>query len=87
MSRLLALYLLITCFQKLVAGFFIRIGHDNSGETKCRIFWQAQAIADGLLMFAIRVFAPAALTASFDVRWHCMALGYELFILGVYGFC
>mmetsp|Transcript_24015 Transcript_24015/g.36599 ORF Transcript_24015/g.36599 Transcript_24015/m.36599 type:complete len:420 (+) Transcript_24015:103-1362(+) len=83
-SRLLALYLLLTCFQKFVAGFVVRVGNDNSGIIKCKMFWQVQSVADALLLFVVRVFAPAALSASLDVRWHTMCLGYELFILGLY---
>jgi hypothetical protein len=85
-SRLGALYLLIICFQKFVSVLLVRIGKDDSGTTKCRLFWQAQAVSDGLILFTIRVFASAAKTASFDIKWHVMSLGYELFILGIYGF-
>lgn len=86
MSRLGALYILIICFQKFAAAILIRVGKDNSGPTKCKIFWKVQAIADGLILFTLRVFAPAAKSASLDFRWHIMSLGYELFILGLYGY-
>lgn len=86
-SRLMALYILVISFQKFVSGVIIRLGASNDGEKKCKMFWQSQAIADALLLFTIRVFAQAALSASLDVRWHVMCLGYETFILGLYGFC
>lgn len=85
-ARLMALYVLVVCFQKYVAAFLIRVGSDNSGETKCSIFWQSQAISDGLLIFVFRVFAPAAKSASLDFRWHIMCLGYECFMLAIYGY-
>jgi hypothetical protein len=86
MSRLGALYLLVVCFQKFAAAFLVRLGKDNSGNIKCRMFWKTQAIGDALMLFTFRVFAPAAKSASLDFRWHIMTLGYELFILGLYGF-
>jgi hypothetical protein len=85
-SRLMALYILVTCFQKFVSGFIIRLGPGNDGDKKCKIFWQSQAIGDALLLFTMRVFAQAALSASLDLRWHVMSLGYETFILGLYAF-
>lgn len=86
MSRLMALYFLVICFQKFVSCFLIRVGKDNSGLTKCKIFWKYQAIGNLFVLFAFRVFGPAAKTASFDVRWHLMCIAYEAFILGIYGF-
>lgn len=85
-SRLMALYILIICFQKLASGFLVHVGKDNSGEKKCKTFWRAQCIGNILLLFTMRVFAPAALSASLDLRWHIMSLGYETFILGLYGY-
>ncbi len=86
MSRLGALYILIICFQKFTAAVLIRVGKDNSGATKCKLFWKVQAIANGLVLFTLRVFASAAKSASLDFRWHIMSLGYELFILALYGY-
>jgi hypothetical protein len=77
----------VTCFQKFVSGFIVRLGPGNDGDKKCKIFWQSQAIGDALLLFTMRVFAQAALSASLDLRWHVMSLGYETFILGLYAFC
>jgi hypothetical protein len=85
-SRLMGLYILIICFQKFISGFLIRVGKDNNGEKKCRTFWRVQCISNILLLFTIRVFAPAALSASLDFRWHVMSLGYETFILGLNGY-
>lgn len=85
-SRLSALYILIICFQKFAAALLVRVGKDNSGTTKCKLFWRTQAISDGLILFTIRIFTAAAKSASLDVRWHVMCLGYELFILVVYGY-
>lgn len=85
-SRLMALYILVTSFQKFVSAFIIRLGPRNDGDKKCKIFWQSQALGDALLLFTLRVFAQAALSASLDFRWHVMSLGYETFILGLYGF-
>ncbi len=85
-SRLCALYVLILCFQKFSSALLIRIGKDNSGQAKTRLFWRVQAASDGLILFVFRVFGPSAKSASLDFRWHVMCLGYELFILGLYGF-
>lgn len=85
-SQLLALNLLVSCFHKFASGFLIRMGKDGSGEVKGKIFWTSQALGDGLLLFILRLFAPAAKSASLDLRWHLMTLGYETFILALYGF-
>lgn len=85
-ARLMALYILIVSVQKFISGFVVRVGVDNGGEKKSKMFWQSQAIFDGLILFTIRVFASPALTASLDFRWHAMALGYETFLLGIYGY-
>ena len=85
-SRLMALYVLVVCFQKLVSGLLIRVGKDNSGEKKCKVFWQSQLVGNALILFTFRVFAPAALSASLDLRWHIMCLGYETFMLALYGY-
>jgi len=86
MARLMALYILVISFQKFVCAFLIRVGKDNSGEKKCKVFWQCQAVTNALLLFTMRVFASAALSASLDLRWHVMSLGYETFLLGLYAF-
>lgn len=85
-SQLCALFLLINCWYKFCTAFFIRYGHGGSGEVTCRLFWRIQTIGDALLLFIMRLFAPAALSASLDLRWHLMMVGFEMFVLGVYAF-
>lgn len=85
-ARLMALYILIICFQKFFAALLIRVGKDNNGDTKCTMFWQSQAISDALLLFVFRIFAPAAKSISLDLRWHMMCLGYECFMFAIYGY-
>jgi hypothetical protein len=85
-SQLMAVNLLILCMYKFVTGFVIRYGSDGSGEFKCRMIWQVQAIGAGFVIFVFRVFTPAASTASLDFRWHLMCLSYEAFILGTHLF-
>ena len=81
-SQLGALYLLICCLHKFATAFFIRIGKDKSGELKCRVIWRIQAIGDVFILFIMRLFTSASLTASLDLRWHLMCLAYETFLLG-----
>mmetsp|Transcript_43453 Transcript_43453/g.132194 ORF Transcript_43453/g.132194 Transcript_43453/m.132194 type:complete len:410 (-) Transcript_43453:634-1863(-) len=85
-SQLLAMHLLISCFHKFTSVFLIRTGKDGSGEIKSKNFWKSQALGDGLLLFILRLFTSAAKSASLDIRWHLMMLGYETFILALYGF-
>jgi len=86
-SQLMALNLLILCLYKFVTAFgFVRYGSDGSGMVKSKLIWQVQAIGDAALLFVMRLFVSAAKTASLDLRWHVMALAYETFILGMYGF-
>ena len=81
-SQLAALYMLILCLYKFATAFFIRYGKDASGEIKCRMIWKVQAISGCLVVFILRIFASASLSASLDLRWHLMCLAYETFILG-----
>lgn len=81
MSQFAALHLLILCFYKIATAALIRYGSDGSGTVKCKMIWRTQALADGVLLFVFRIFQPAALSASLDLRWHLMLLGYETFIL------
>ncbi len=81
MSQFAALHLLILCLYKLTSAVLIRYGSDGSGTIKCNMIWKAQAFADGLLLFVLRIFQPAAVSASLDLRWHLMFVGYETFIL------
>jgi hypothetical protein len=86
LSQFMALHLLIGCLYKFVTALGIRYGSDGSGEIKCRMIWKAQAIGNGLLLFLFRLFSPAASTASLDLRWHLMCIGYETFILILFAF-
>lgn len=85
-SQLMALHILINCLYKYVSSVGLRFGSDGSGLIKATMFWKAQAIGCALASFVYRVFTPAAGSASFDMRWHLMLLGYEMFIFFVYGF-
>jgi len=85
-SQLCALYILIFCFQKLIAAFGIRYGIYGQGLYQCLVFWKIQSIGDGLLLLVFRAFASSAKSASLDVRWHLMCLGYEACILALYGY-
>ena len=82
LSQLMALNLLIMCIYKFVAACLIRYGSDGSGMPKARMIWKAQTIGNGLILFLLRLFTPAAGSASLDLRWHLMALAYEAFVLG-----
>jgi hypothetical protein len=84
LSQLMALNILILCLYKFVSALFIRFGHDGSGTIKCKMIWRVQALSDAMLTFLFRLFAPAAMSASLDLRWHLMAFAYETFILGMY---
>lgn len=59
---------------------------DRSGVVSSRIIWKAMAFGDVLLLIMLRLFTPAAMTASLDLRWHLMFIAYEAFILFLYGF-
>lgn len=81
MSQYLALHLLLLCLYKYVSSF-IRLNADGSGEIRAKMIWKGQAIGDALLLFVMRLFTSAAVTASLNLRWHVMCLAYETFILG-----
>jgi hypothetical protein len=83
-SQLLGLNLLIMCLYKFVASFLVCYGSDGGGMVKARMIWKAQTLGNGLILFLFRLFSPAAVSASLDLRWHLMALAYEMFILGKY---
>lgn len=86
-GRLMGLYLLLGCVQKFVGVFGVRVGKDGmSGEISTRMFWIVQALGDGLLVFVWRLFASAAKSASWNLKWHLMALGYETFMLALNAF-
>ena len=81
-SQLMALHIMVLCMYKFVTAFLIRYGNDGSGLIKAKMIWKVQAVGDGMILFLFRIFTPAAASASLDLRWHLMALAYEMFILG-----
>lgn len=86
-SRLMGLYLLLGCMQKFIGAFGVRIGEDGiSGAISTKMFWTVQALGDGMLLFVLRIFSSAANSASLDLRWHLMSLGYETGILALMAF-
>lgn len=85
-SHVMALHVLITCAFKVTSSFLIRTGFKNEGEIKANMIWKVQSIGDWLILFTFRMFTFAAKSASLDIRWHLMTIGYEAFVLGVYGF-
>lgn len=85
MSQLMALHILILCLYKIVSGC-IRHGSDGSGLIKGKMMWKASALGNGFILLCFRLFAPAAASASLDLRWHLMVIAYETFILGMYHF-
>ena len=86
LSQLLALHVVILCLYKFVSAFLIRYGSDGSGVVASKMIWKASAVGGAMLVLAFRLFAPAAKSASLDLRWHLMCLAYETLVLGLYGF-
>jgi hypothetical protein len=86
LSQLMAINFLLLCLFKFVSAFVIRYGSDGSGEVKSRMIWKAQFLGNGLILSLFRLFAPAAKSASLDLRWHLMCLAYETGILALYSF-
>ena len=87
MGQWLAVHLLVLSFVKIISACMIRIGADGQrGVLQAKLIWQGAALANLAMMFVVRVFSSAALSASLDLRYHLMAIGYETFILGLYGF-
>lgn len=84
LSQLMALNILILCMYKFVSALFIRCGRDGSGLVKSKMIWKCQVFGNILNLLLFRLFAPAALSASLDLRWHLMAFAYETVILGEY---
>ena len=92
-SQLLGLYLSLGCMFKMVsASGWSKGGRslgtvqsvDRSGVVSSRIIWKAQAFGNVLLLGMLRLFTPAAKSASLDLRWHLMLVAYEAFILCEY---
>ena len=86
-SQYMAVYLLVVSIAKMVAALVIRLGPDGRrGLYQAKMFWQGACLANCVLMFVLRVFTPAASSASWDLRYPLMAVGHETFMLGLYGF-
>lgn len=86
-AQVFAVHWWVLCVVKLVAACAIRVGADgHRGTIQTKLIWQGTALANVALLAVVRAFTPAAATASLDLRYHLMALGYETFILGLYGF-
>lgn len=81
-SQFMALHMLILVAYKFLTAFGIPYGNDGSGIIKCKMIWKTQTMADAFVLFLLRLFSASALTASLDLRWHLMIVGYETFILG-----
>mmetsp|Transcript_8732 Transcript_8732/g.12783 ORF Transcript_8732/g.12783 Transcript_8732/m.12783 type:complete len:497 (+) Transcript_8732:93-1583(+) len=97
MGQLLGLYLVLGCVWKFASVCAWSKGNkamefkspenvDRHGVVSSKMIWKAQAFGDMLLLFMLRMFAPAAKSASLDLRWHLMTVAYEMIILGLYGF-
>ena len=90
-SQLMGLYLSLCCMFKLMSAMGWSKGDrrfdnwrenvDRSGVISSRMIWKAQAFGNTLLLGMLRLFTPAAMTASLDLRWHLMMVAYEAFIL------
>lgn len=85
LSQFLALNLLIGCLYKFVGAFVIRYRNDGGGRVQAKMIWKAQAVGNALVLYLVRLFSPAANSASLDFRWHLMMIAYETLMLGLYG--
>lgn len=86
-SQYMAVHMLVVSLAKLVSALFIRLGADGQrGQYQAKLLWQGTCIANAIFMVVIRLFTPAAASASWDLRYALMAVGYETFILGLYGY-
>jgi len=84
LSRFLALNLLLGCLHKFAAAFVVRYRSDGGGKVQAKMIWKSQSIGNALILYLVRLFSPAAMSASLDFRWHLMMLAYETLILGLY---
>eukprot|EP00804_Cyclotella_cryptica_P024033 CCRYP_007265-RA/>CCRYP_007265-RA protein AED:0.03 eAED:0.03 QI:196/1/1/1/1/1/3/1299/470 len=95
-SQLMGLYLALCCMLKVTSAIGWIKGsksmggdldnEDRRGVVSSKIIWKTQAFGDMLLLAMLRLFTPAAKSASLDLRWHLMFVAYEMFILFLYGF-
>ena len=96
LSQLLGLHLSLCCMLKIVSAIGWKKGTRSMGGTvpnvdrwgvvASKLIWKTQALGDMLLLIVLRMFTPAAQTASLDLRWHLMMVAYEMMILGLYAF-
>lgn len=94
-SQLLGLYLSLGCMFKVCSAHGWSKGNrnmgklesvDRSGVISSRMIWKVQSLGNMLLLGMLRLFTPAAKSASLDLRWHLMLVAYEAFILFFYAF-
>lgn len=94
-AQLLGMYLSLGCMFKMMSAWGWSKGNrsmgklenvDRSGVVSSKMIWKAQSLGNVLMLGLLRMFTPAAQTASLDLRWHLMLVAYEAFILGLYGF-
>lgn len=92
-SQLLGLYLSLGCMFKIFSAWGWSKGNrslgevesvDRSGVVSSKMIWKVQALGNILLLGMLRLFTPAAKSASLDLRWHLMLVAYEAFILCEY---
>jgi hypothetical protein len=81
-AQYMAIHLFVISITKLMSATTIRVGSDGrSGMIQAKILWQGATIANVLLMVVLRVFQPAAASASWDLRYALIVVGYETFVL------
>jgi len=94
-AQLLGTYLLLGCACKFASAWAWSKGGrrmggiehaEGSGVVASKMIWKAQALGDMLILGMLRMFTPAAKSASLDLRWHLMLVAYEMFILLMYAF-
>ena len=92
-SQLCGMYLALCCMLKVASaicwlkGSRSMGGLDNDerrGVVSSKIIWKTQAFGDMLVLSMLRLFTPAAKSASLDLRWHLMTVAYEMLILCKY---
>ncbi|KAL3785147.1 hypothetical protein ACHAWO_011208 [Cyclotella atomus] len=95
-SQLMGLYVFLCCIMKFASVIGWTKGSrsmgkgvqnvDRWGVVASRLIWKTMAMGDLSILMLLRMFTPAAQTASLDLRWHLMMVAYEMFILFLYAF-
>lgn len=85
-GQMMGLHVLVLILYKFVASCMVRYGSDGGGHHKSRMIWKVSAIGCILMLTVFRIFAAAAKSASLDLRWHLMWIGYEAMIMGLMGY-